>query len=962
MIRKLPLLASVLLLLMLPSLTSYAQPSRRTVLQAFWWDFKNNNYPQGWSNYLVDMAPRLRELGVEAVWVPVSSKNANPMSNGYSPFDHYDLGDKFQKNNLKTPFGDKDEFLRMVAVMHANGIEVVQDVVLNHTDGAGSASGAGGQDSAAIRFYRTNLPLANYQDIANDPTNGFKTFRYACFGTPVGDESATEYLNRNGRWPKNWQNFNPGPGDNRYTGDDPTRLTFGPDNAFYANSFGQATRGGFNPVQTPNYMRNNSRDWMVWMKKQTGVDGWRLDAIKHFPAAVSEDILFNTQNNAAFASGGNNMFAVGEWVGGATEMDAWVDAVQGRAGTFDFQLHGYANGPGLVGLVYGLGNYDMSNLPGLQQARRDRTVPFVNNHDTFRPNQPATGFRGLDINGNYPVDATGNPQRWQSSSELAPNIDPREPRLAVAYAVVAALDGNPGVFIEDLFDLGSRNVRFTHIPTDTAALRTRSDVAFIIKAHKVFDFKAGAYLVPVSTPDHLVVERRQRAIIGMSDNWTTWQSSWITTTFAPGTRLIDYGGSSAATDIRTVAADGRVQISTPPCNGSAARRGISVWAPVGTNFDAPVSIRTIPTVQEWELSNDLGDSHPKSLQQGGAIPARSKALRSAGKVYVAANTSLTYILYPSFNNTNLTALLTDPCGRVLDSIVGTGTLTRTVLVPSEGWYQVRARNTSDTNSREQRVWINVSYTAPQTVDARAKPSFVPASANLGPDRELCSNARVLNGFIDNNFTYQWTDANGTILSSVSTITVAAPGTYRIRVTSNASGCSATDEVNILGIQQLVLPVITQRNDSLFLNPISTLGSLTYQWSRNGVPVASATDSVFVPLQTGNYTVTITTSAGCRVTSAAVIVNSLEEALTKSALSVFPNPSSGFFRVSLPNSGLQQLHYNLLSSNGRLVSSGQLQLDDAGTSDPINVSYFAKGLYLLQLSDSKSRTTVKVMID
>lgn len=938
-----------------------AQPQKRTLLQGFWWDFRNNNYPQGWANYLADLAPRLREMGVDAVWVPVSSKNANPMSNGYSPFDHYDLGDKFQKNNLKTPFGDKDEFLRMVAILHANGIEVIQDVVLNHTDGAGSSSGAGGQDSTGLTFYRNNVPRSNYQDIPNDPTNGFKTFRYSSYTTPVKDESAADYLSRNGRWSKNWQNFFPNAADNRFSGEDPTRITFGPDNAFNTNSIGLATNATFNPVQSPDYMRTQSREWMIWLKKQTGVDGWRLDAIKHFPNPVSEDMLWNTQNNAGFASGGNNMFAVGEWVGGAQETDAWVDAVQGRAGTFDFSLHGFPGTPGVLGMVYGLGNYDLSNLPAAQQARRDRTVPFVNNHDTFRPTQPSTGFRGLDAAGNYPVDAQGNPVRWQSGSELAPNIDPREPRLAAAYGVIFAVDGNPGVFFEDLFDIGTRGVRYTHLPKDTSALRTRADIAFLSKAHKVFNFKAGSYLVPAATPDHLIIERRQRAIIGINDNWNTWQGTWITTTFAPGTRLMDYGGSSDPTDIRTVASDGRVQISTPPVNGTAKRRGISVWAPVGTNFDDPAPFTPLTTTQEWELADDLGDSHPRSLGQGGAIPARSTALRSAGKVYVAANSQLTYRLFPSFNTRSLTALLTDPCGRVLDSIVGTGPLTKTVVVPSEGWYQVRARNTTDTNSVSQRVWIQVSYMAPRELDARSRPSFLPATANLGPDRELCSNARVLNGLIDQNFTYRWTDLQGTTLSSTSVYNVPAAGSYILQVTNNISGCTARDTINILGIQQLVLPVIRQQNDSLAINPITTLGRLNYQWLFNGQPIPGANDSIFVPNRSGNYTVVITTSAGCRVQSAAFAVTSLEQALTRAELNIYPNPATQVLNVSMPDAGIERLQYRMVSANGMLAAQGTLLLGNDGGAATIETSQMPRGLYLLQLSDGKQTVTRKVML-
>jgi hypothetical protein len=73
-------------------------------------------------------------------------KNKNATNDvGYSPFDPYDLGDKYQKDATRTRFGTKDEFLRMVSVLHANGIEVVQDVVLNHTDGAGTATGEAGK-------------------------------------------------------------------------------------------------------------------------------------------------------------------------------------------------------------------------------------------------------------------------------------------------------------------------------------------------------------------------------------------------------------------------------------------------------------------------------------------------------------------------------------------------------------------------------------------------------------------------------------------------------------------------------------------------------------------------------------------------------------------------------------------------------------------------------------------------
>ena len=150
---------------LLHSQTSY---EKKILVQGFWWDYHNDGYPNGWANYLVELAPRLKSMGVDAIWIPPSVKNQDfgTKGVGYAPYDHYDLGDKMQKNDATTRIGTKDELLRMIAVMHANGIEVIQDIVPNHVIGAGSDTGAGGQDPTA--------PTAAC-------TDDWKNFRYACY-------------------------------------------------------------------------------------------------------------------------------------------------------------------------------------------------------------------------------------------------------------------------------------------------------------------------------------------------------------------------------------------------------------------------------------------------------------------------------------------------------------------------------------------------------------------------------------------------------------------------------------------------------------------------------------------------------------------------------------------------------------------------------------------------------------
>jgi len=56
----------------------------KVVLEGFWWDYTNNNYPNGWSNYLTELGPRFRGMGIDAVWVPPCIKNAGTNSVGYA--------------------------------------------------------------------------------------------------------------------------------------------------------------------------------------------------------------------------------------------------------------------------------------------------------------------------------------------------------------------------------------------------------------------------------------------------------------------------------------------------------------------------------------------------------------------------------------------------------------------------------------------------------------------------------------------------------------------------------------------------------------------------------------------------------------------------------------------------------------------------------------------------------------
>ena len=720
---------SLVLLLFVLTASLHAQPTTKRVLfQGFWWDYYNANFDAGWADYLTELAPRLREMGVDAIWIPPTLKNEGGTGGvGYAPFDHYDLGDKFQKNTVETRLGTKDELLRMVAVMHANGIEVIQDIVPNHNIGAGDATGAGGEDPTA-------------------DGDRFKNFRYTSWATPATDNSAADYLARSGRFEKNKQNFHPNPGHNCSTGDICGQL-FGPDICYEPNAFGQSSNATHNPAQSSLHMRNGFREHLIWQMKQMGYDGIRMDAVKHFPTNVAEDFIANLQLNTDFMARQDAMFAVGEWVGGTSEVDAWYSGVQGRAGVFDFNLRAFGAGGGLRAMVYGQDAFDMTTLPGLQQTGANRihlsgyhrTVPFVNNHDTFRPQ----------------VDADGNYTGWNTGDELSAHIEPNEPRLAAAYAVIFAMDGNPQVFFEDLFDIGYNSDRYTHQPSVSTSLRAREDVVNLMQAHQKLDFKGGNYFVRSAEAggtdgngqpfgvfvaqgqlsDHLVIERGGKALIGITDKWDVVQEVFVDTDFPAGTVLQDYSGANGVTTY-TVPADGRTRVVTQPVNfpaNSGNYHGYSIWAPVPNNqpfasvaamqafLSSPASALPTTTTQEWEMADDLGDSHCQSLGQGGALPAGSTNQRTVGKIFVQGGQPLTYLLSPDDNAQDVTLFFQTLDGTNLHSANGTGGLNGSFTPGATGWIAAKIRNSTATNAG-QNVRVRLTYTAPTVVDTDAFPA------------------------------------------------------------------------------------------------------------------------------------------------------------------------------------------------------------------------------------------------
>jgi hypothetical protein len=114
-------------------------PENHTMFQAFEWHCPaDHKHWQRLSRAILGLA----SLGITTMWIPPAVKASRSYSNGYDPYDLYDLGEFNQKGTRHTKWGTKAELEAMVTTANDHGIKVLFDTVLNHKAAADSAEKA----------------------------------------------------------------------------------------------------------------------------------------------------------------------------------------------------------------------------------------------------------------------------------------------------------------------------------------------------------------------------------------------------------------------------------------------------------------------------------------------------------------------------------------------------------------------------------------------------------------------------------------------------------------------------------------------------------------------------------------------------------------------------------------------------------------------------------------------------
>lgn len=306
--------------------TSLATGSQAGVLlQGFYWDVPSpaagNSSAPWWWDHLGGQANALASAGFSAVWIPPVLKGAaGGYSDGYDPFDDYDIGSKNQEGTITTRYGTRQKLEKCCAMMRANGLDIYCDIVDNHRDG----------------------DPGNYQ------------FSYI-------DAYGNAGL---GRFGKSYYDFHPN------VPQDPN-VPDGSGENF--NAFGRDLA----PINGPSHWIFNGLEYAGdWLTKALDLEGYRLDDVP----GISTDWL----NPFLSYGSMYGKFAVGEYYdSNLGNVQYWEQTMMGgRCSAFDYPLRdGYlkqmCNSPG----SFNMASLDHAGLAGVDAAH---SVTFVENHDTDR--------------------------------------------------------------------------------------------------------------------------------------------------------------------------------------------------------------------------------------------------------------------------------------------------------------------------------------------------------------------------------------------------------------------------------------------------------------------------------------------------------------------------------------------------------------------------------------------------
>ena len=334
------------------------------MMQYFHWYIE----PDGslWSE-IANRAKDLADIGITTLWLPPAYKGSGGGYDvGYGVYDLFDLGEFEQKGSLRTKYGTKEQYLAAIQAAQQAGLQIYADVVFNHKNG--------GDETEEIEA----VPVA--WDNRNHELGGYRKIKaYTKYIFPGRGDRYSSL-----KW--HWYHFD-AVNHNAYNWDDHNiyRLK---DKQFQTDV--DPRHGNYDFLMacdldmSSEAVREELKAWGKWYVDTTGVNGFRIDAVKHISYLFFSGWLDYIRDYTK-----QDMFAVGEyWSDDVESLHRYIVNTEGKMALFDVPLHYNFHRASRNGE-----NYDLRTIfdHTLIQQQPKFAVTFVENHDS----QPLQALESL---------------------------------------------------------------------------------------------------------------------------------------------------------------------------------------------------------------------------------------------------------------------------------------------------------------------------------------------------------------------------------------------------------------------------------------------------------------------------------------------------------------------------------------------------------------------------------------
>lgn len=144
---------------------------------------------------------------------------------------------------------------------------------------------------------------------------------------------------------------------------------------------------------------------------------------------------------------------------------------------------------------------------------------------------------------------------------------------------------------------------------------------------------------------------------------------------------------------------------------------------------------------------------------------------------------------------------------------------------------------------------------------------------------------------------------------------------------------------------------------------ASLPNLNYQWKKNGQAIQGANNRFLTPTGAGEYRV-LADNGTCSFLSPIYIVEDqvvgLEDEFLRNGIIVFPNPAESFIRLSISNTYLGEMRFDLLSASGMKIAEQQIRKSEERVEVEMNVANLPSGFFILSTEINGQRISKKVL--